>query len=191
MEELWKLARKGRPEQVEGAWMEALAAESLAWQGLLQAAEALAGRGERKLAESLLWYLIAELKERDDPQTAFAVAARAGVLLPRSDVLREEATELYLSLNADSPAAEALASMTLGDTGVPLDVALERLEILRKLTPGAYVRVDPGAKFGRVAGFDEDSRKRAAEFVCSLPRTRAIHRDRAARGYSVTVASGY
>jgi len=156
MEELVKLARNGKFEELERKWMEALGPELGDWRGFLEVAESLVRRKRSDLAESLLWYLLTEQKERRSSAEGFQTALRACDLLPDSDVIRDEAAELYLKAHGESDGADVLVNLTLADRSVPLDVAMKRLQALRRLTPGTYVRSDPGARFGRVVGVNAE-----------------------------------
>jgi len=164
MEDLLRLARKGRLPDVEGAWMRALEAETVPWQAMLQAAEALADREGGGQAESLLWYLLTALRDRDNMEAAFAVALRAGELLPHSDLIRDEAAELYASLRGESPHTQTLLQMTLRNPRLPLNVAVQDLQRLERLSAGTYVREDPGARFGRVEGLDAERQELLVAF---------------------------
>jgi len=154
MHELQQLARKGRLSELETVWMQTLEGEISTCEGFLAAAEVLATHGQAELAESLLWYLINALKDREDVAEALATAQRACQLLPASDVIREEAAELYLSLHGRSEEAQTLVGMTFADESVPLDEAALHIKLVERLRPGTYVRADPGARFGRVERLD-------------------------------------
>ena len=164
MEELLKLAKKGQFGEVERGWMQALEGDVVPWQELIEVAEILIQRKRNDLCESLLWYLVVQLKEQDVPETPLAVALRGCTLLPESEVMRDEVTELYPGVHGDSQASEALLKMTLGNPVMPSDVAIRRLRLLERLTPGAYVRADPGARLGHVEGLDVERGKLVVAF---------------------------
>ncbi len=155
MDELLRLVKNRKIERVESGWMDALGQEAIPWEGLLDVAEALQKAREPQILETLLWYLVTELGERGDHGAALEVACHGGALLSESDVMRREAAQLYLRVHGADGASEALVAMTLGDPSVPLAVAMRRVERLKALLAGgAYVREDPGARYGRVEEFD-------------------------------------
>ena len=156
IEELLKLVKKGRFDEVESAWTDAIGRDGIPWQGLLEVADALARRKQHELLESLLWYLITELRERGESVSALRVAAGGCALMTQSDILRNEAIQLYQQSDAGAGMSEQLVAVTLGDAAVPLDVAVRRLEKLKALPPGSYVRADPGAQYGKVEALNEE-----------------------------------
>ena len=170
MEELEKLARKGKLDEVESAWMDLVGGDSIPWAGLLAVAEVMGRHGGAGRLESLLWCLLTELKERGEADAALKVALAGCALLPQSDQIRRDAADLYRRLHADSPAMEALIAFTLGDQALPLDAAVERLKALEQLRPGAYLREDPGARHGRVEEISAQERCIVARFEDGLKR---------------------
>ena len=156
MEELVRLAKKSKFDDVESGWMQALEGDAVPWEGLLEVAEVLVRRKRADLAESLVWYLVTQLKERKALRAALAAASRGCTLIPESDMMRDEVKGLYPQVHGGAQTSEALLEMTLGDRSMPLDVAVRRLESLQRLTPGTYVRADPAAKLGRVERLDAE-----------------------------------
>ncbi|MBS3763359.1 MAG: GreA/GreB family elongation factor [Planctomycetes bacterium] len=157
MKDLLKLARKGKLDEVEDIWMSALQDDLDSWEFLLKGADVLVNHGDgAELAETLLWYLITALREENRLEAALTSARKGCSLLPNSEMMREEAVDLYRAINGRTERADALMKWTLDRSDLPLDEAEDRLEILEELCPGAYVRVDPGAKLGRVEKIDPD-----------------------------------
>ncbi len=156
MEDLLKLAKKGKLDALESAWLEAAEDESADLDHMLAAAETLAQRGHADLAESLLWYLIDALDETGDLRRALRTAREGAYLLPGSDLLRELLRDLYARHLADRPGAESVVAATLGADEAPLDEALQRLEKLLAMEPGSYVLDPRRNEAGRVLGFDAE-----------------------------------
>ena len=156
MEDVLKAARKGKTEVVEDAWMEALERDDVPWKQLIEVGKVLARAGQEDVAESQLWFLVTSLQEREDPAAALEVALGGLEALPGSGALREEAVGLYPEVHPGQKRTDALMALTLADDDLDGAEAVERLRTLEAYSPGSYVRVDPGAKFGRVAGLDPD-----------------------------------
>ncbi|MHC4480344.1 MAG: GreA/GreB family elongation factor [Planctomycetota bacterium] len=155
-DEVLKLAKKGKFQELEGAWM------SISPQGpgelrvLLQVPEVLVERGHAELAESLLWYLTDSLAERGRTSEALGVARAGGRLLPASSVMRDLLAELYLEEQGDRSECEALLRLTVRNTDQPLDDAIASLEKALSLRPGTYVLDTQRGTAGRVDGLDPE-----------------------------------
>jgi transcription elongation GreA/GreB family factor len=153
-DELLKLAKKEKLDQVEPAWLATIAEGAGDAEALLEVPELLAGRGHVDLAENLLWYLADWLTERGDLQGALQVARRGGRILPGSGVMRELACGLYSQVHSGGTDIEDLIRLTLKAPSLPLDEALAALEKIMALRPGAYVLDRQLGTVGRVAGLD-------------------------------------
>jgi len=156
MDELLKLAKKGKLEELETAWAEAVTSEDADVGALLQAPKVLAERGNRESAETLLWYLIDALRERGAVQEALEAARRGAQVLPQSDVLRDALAELYAETRGDRQDIESLVRLTLRSSGMPADEALVALEKALALHPGSYVLDPRDGSVGRVEEFDPE-----------------------------------
>lgn len=154
MENMLKAARKGRTEEVEAGWMEALEQEDIPWSELVEAGQALCRVEEQDTAESLFWFLVSTLKEDGREGAALNVAREGLKGVPGSEDLREEAIRLYKEEQDDEEWVRSVLQLTLGDYDLAGDVAVEKMEKLESLAPGNYVRVDPGARIGMVVGLD-------------------------------------
>ena len=154
MDELLKLAKKEKLDELELAWAEAVARQDADVTTLLQAPKVLCDRGRRDAAETLVWYLIDALRERGALDQALD-AARGGVhLLPQSEVLRQALAELYAETRSDRDDIESLVRLTLRSSGMPADEALSALEKALALHPGSYVLDPRDGTVGRVEKFD-------------------------------------
>ncbi|MFW6045040.1 MAG: GreA/GreB family elongation factor, partial [Planctomycetota bacterium] len=155
LDDLMKAARKGKEEQAETMWMDALEElPDVSVEELVRVARALVRTGHAGTAESLLWLLVSELKEEGEESDAFKAALAGLKSIPDSDILREEAAELYRDTASDESYAESLLELTLSDPTLDGEEAVQRLDMLEQLSPGSYVRVDPGARIGRVDGLE-------------------------------------
>ncbi len=153
-DELLKLAKKAKLDQIEPAWMATIAEGPGDLDALLEVPEVLAGHGQEALAENLLWYLADALTDRGDLQRALHVARRGGQILPASSVMRELLCGLYAQVHGARPDIQDLIRMTLKATDLPLGEALEALEKMMALRPGDYVLDRQVGTVGRVAGLD-------------------------------------
>ncbi len=154
MEDLLKAARKGKTEEVEVGWMEALEQEDVPWKKLIEVGQALCRVEEQDTAESLFWFLVSSLSDAGKEKAALTVAREGLKGIPDSDDLREEAIRLYREEEEDEEWARAVLKLTLGDYDLGGARSVERMEKLEDMAPGSYVRVDPGARIGMVVGLD-------------------------------------
>ena len=154
MDELLKLAKKEKLDELELAWAEAVAREDANIPALLQAPKVLVDRGRRDAAETLLWYLIDALKERGAVDQALDAARQGAQFLPDSDVLRQALAELYAVTRSDREDIESLVRLTLRSSGMPADEALTALDKALALHPGSYVLDPRDGAVGRVEQFD-------------------------------------
>jgi len=164
MEELLKLAKKEKLDELESAWLEAVAGEQIDLAAMLAVPEVLVERGHTATAETLVWYLASTLKERGDAEGALRAARQGGMLLPRGQMLREILAHLYADKWHEHPNAETLVRLAL-ESCPGLDEGIVCLERLFQLEPGSYV-LDPSRnEVGQVAGFDEEGGGLAVEFA--------------------------
>ncbi|MCD6416470.1 MAG: GreA/GreB family elongation factor [Planctomycetes bacterium] len=154
MDELLKLAKKEKLDELESAWMELIEEESLDLDSVLQAPQVLAQRGHKERAESLLWFLADALKESGRHEEAFRAARAGAMIVPDSELLRGLLLELYRPYCEHRADAEDLLQSTLGAEGMALDQGVRSLEQLVQLAPGAYVFDSRQNKAGKVLKFD-------------------------------------
>ena len=155
MDDVLKAARKGKSETVEEAWMQALEQDEVPWEELIEVGRALCRGGNEETAESLLWFLISTLRESGQEADALKVALEGMQGLPTSDTLRAEAMDMYPNVHQDEW-HQSLLDLTLGNEDLDGAEAISRLHALETFSPGHYVRVDPGARIGRIKGLDPD-----------------------------------
>ncbi|KPK62178.1 MAG: hypothetical protein AMK73_06595 [Planctomycetes bacterium SM23_32] len=165
VDELLKLAKKGKFDEVEAGWVLAAGEAEADLELLLAVPQILVDRGQRELAETLLWYLVDALREQGRPERALAAARRGGELLPGSDVLRGLLADLYGELHGHSDDVGDLLRLTLGSEDLPLDTALVALETLMALRPGCYVLDRQRGVVGRVRGVDAERGGAVVEFA--------------------------
>ncbi|MFW6457066.1 MAG: GreA/GreB family elongation factor, partial [Planctomycetota bacterium] len=170
MKDILKAARKGRTDEVEEIWMDILGEKNIPWQDLVEAGRALCRVDERETAESLFWMLVSTLQERGQQDNALIVA-RAGLKsVGDSEDLRKETIELYEQVHDDGEWARAVLKLSLEDETLSGDQAIEKMEKLGTMAPGKYVRVDPGARIGKILslhprrGFEVDFDGRRGTF---------------------------
>jgi len=153
-DELIKLAKKGKLEALESAWMSVVGDGDAPVGELLAVPELLAERGQAEAAESLLWFLVDSLRESGRTAEAQQAARAGGRILPRSDVFRELLKQLYRDSHGERNDISDLIRITLDDGGMPLDEATAALDALLTLRPGDYVLDRRDGKVGRVVGPD-------------------------------------
>ncbi len=156
VDEVLKLARKGKLDLVESAWTELLGEELAEVEPLFCVPETLATHGHAEMAESLVWYLVDLLSERGQAARALRAAQRGGRLLPHSELLRSLLANLYVQVHSDRADIENLVDLTIRDAGMPLDDAMDGLANLMAVRPGAYVLDPQHGAVGRVEELDPD-----------------------------------
>lgn len=164
MEELLKLAKKEKIEELESAWMAAVTEEVTDLDAMLRVPEVLADRGREEVAESLLWFLADALKEAGRPAQALQAVRRGARCLPRSQVLRDLLVGLYGEHYADRPDIEPMVRTALGNRDGDLDAAVECMDRFLALGPGSYVLDSQRGEVGRVVGFDAEQGGLEVEF---------------------------
>ena len=150
MDKLLKLSEKDDIDELELAWMEEAEKDEVDWPGMLTAARTIAKNSGSETAESLLLYLIDALAERENRYEALKCAEQTGNILPDSERLRKEHAELYGTVHREKPWHEKIVGATLNNSSLNFQEATETLRKLELFPPGSYVRIDPGAKIGRV-----------------------------------------
>jgi len=164
MEEMLKLAKKEKIDELESAWMAAVSEEITDLEAMLRVPEVLANRGRQEAAESLLWFLADALREAGKDAVALQAARRGARCLPRSEVLRDLLVGLYSEQYADRADTEAMVRTALGRRDVPLDAGVECMERFLALGPGSYVLDTHRGEVGRVVRFDEEQGGLEVEF---------------------------
>jgi transcription elongation factor GreA len=150
MQDLVKLARKQKYDDLELAWMEELEQNAPPTDDMLLAGKALIEQNNHELAENLLWYLVSTLREHDGASNALPVAKQACSILKKGQMIREVACLTYKETHKDEPWRHPLLELTLENEKIPLPDAIDLLSHLESMPPGTYVRVDPGARIGMV-----------------------------------------
>ena len=156
VEEVLKLAKKGKFDQIESAWTELLGEQPGDLRTLFRVPDVLVERGRGELAESLVWYLVDLLAERGDTARALDAARSGGRLLPRSELLRGLLADLFTRVYAERADVEDLVKLTVRSPRLPLDEAMASLENLMAVRPGTYMLDPQRGAVGRVEGLDAD-----------------------------------
>ncbi len=153
MDRLVKLAEDGAVDELEMAWMEAAEGEDVDWPDMLMAARIISRKKNGGLVESLVSYLAAALAGRGRCEEALKAVELACGFLPRSPGIRSEFVELYRKVHGEREwCVQALDSL-LGSPSAGFPESIELLRKIERLSPGTYVRKDPGARIGRIEGF--------------------------------------
>jgi len=156
IDEVLKLAKKGKLDQIESAWTELLGEAPGEIDPLFAVPQVLIERGQGEMAESLVWYLVDLLSERGQTALALRAAQRGGRLLPRSELLRGLLADLYVQVHADRADVDGLVQLTIRCPDLALDEAMAGLANLMAVHPGSYVLDPQHGAVGRVEGLDAD-----------------------------------
>jgi len=154
VDDMLKLARKGKLEELESAWMAAIAAPDANPRDLLDVPRALADRDKTDAAESLLWYWIDMLQEQGKVRAALDVARAGGGMLPGSEMLRDQLADLYEAAQDGGHAVRGLVKSILRQGQMPLDHAVACIDCVLALHPGQYVLDPHDGSVGRVGEVD-------------------------------------
>jgi len=153
-DQLLRLVRKGKLEELETAWMEAVSAKDVSGRALLPVVQLLAQRGHSAQAESLLWFLIDALRGRGDADRALEAARGCAAAMPDNAMLRDALTSLYLETHSAREDIEDLISLTVGSRDLALHTAVAGMDNFLAFDRGAYVLDPHSGDVGRVEGFD-------------------------------------
>jgi len=155
-DDLLKLAKKGKLDDLEACWMDIVAEGGFDLRRLLAVPQILASRGHERDAESLVWYLIDELRQAGQRETAFEAARTAASFLPSSDLLREALSELYVEAYRAREDVDLMARLAFGPADTPLPEGIGSMDNLLAFRPGIYVLDPQHGEVGRVEGFDAE-----------------------------------
>lgn len=136
---LHRLANGQKFEELDTAWIEALAEGVTGAADLVPIAGQVGRLGEAARADALLEVLLAALAERTGEATALAAARQAAAELPESRLLRRELPRYYAAAHGDdAPLAALLRSVFKGDGSLADAVSLA--DAYARLRPGAFVK---------------------------------------------------
>jgi len=164
VEDLLKLTRKSKLDELESAWSTVLREGEMDELHLLQVPRLLVQREQADLAETLLWYLVDSLQERGEMRRALRVARRGGGILRNSDALRDVLADLYTEVYGGERDVRGLVDAVLRDPSVDLDQAVKRMDHLLSFQPGQYVMDPQRGAVGRVGEIDADKGRLAVDF---------------------------
>jgi transcription elongation factor GreA len=153
-DELLKLAKKEKLQELEASWTAAIEQEDAAVEPLLEVVEVLVERGHGERAETLLWFLADALKDAGRLRDALKAARRGGQLMPRSSLLCDVLAGLYVQVHADRADVQDLVLLTVKSPNLALDEAIAGLENLMAVRQGSYVLDPQRGAVGRVEGLD-------------------------------------
>ena len=153
-DQLLRLVRKGKLEELETAWMDAVSGKGVSGRSLLPVVQLLAQRGHPAEAESLLWFLLDALRGRGDADRALEAARGCAAAMPENAMLRDALRSLYLETQSARDDIEELISLTVGSRDLPLNTAVAGMDNFLAFDQGAYVLDPHSGDVGRVEGFD-------------------------------------
>jgi len=161
---LRKLAKSRQYDELETAWLEAVEDPAVRPADLVRVLAVPARRGEAGRVESLLWYLLQAVEEREGAAAALAVAREAADLVPPEGMVPDEVALLYRKAHAGAANLEALVSFALRRGREPFAERVALLDRLLALEPGSIVEDVRTGRVGRVEGFDENAHVLVARF---------------------------
>ena len=162
--ELLALAKSGKAERLEAAWMVAVENPERIIEEFLMVLEQVAARKVAAQMESLVWLFLSAQSEREGPEAALDAAWQMRSLLPDSDALRDEIGDLYRRVHADLEGIETFAAMTVLRRDLGLADAMGAMERMLTLPPGTYVSDSRRRSPGRVTGPDAARKVLAVSF---------------------------
>jgi len=162
--ELLALAKSGKAERLEAAWMAAVENPERIIEEFQMVLEQVAARKVAAQMESLVWLFLSAQSEREGPEAALDAAWQMRSLLPDSDALRDEIGDLYRRVHADLDGIETLAAMTVLRRDLGLADAMGAMERMLALPPGTYVSDSRRRSPGRVTGPDAARKVLAVSF---------------------------
>ncbi|MEE9294675.1 MAG: GreA/GreB family elongation factor [Phycisphaerae bacterium] len=142
LDEALKLVGSGNSKDVESQWLalierdDTTPAQIIALEPILNE---LAKQGKTEQAESLAWAAIESVTERCSPAEALDVCKPFLLTLNKSAELKQQATDLYLTVYADRDDLEALMEEAGIAGGRPPRRAIRTLDTCLTIKPGSYV----------------------------------------------------
>ncbi|HOI55976.1 MAG TPA: GreA/GreB family elongation factor [Phycisphaerae bacterium] len=152
---LRKLVTKKRFDELEALWLEAVAREDADVPGLMAVVEAVSRRDQSGVADSLFWFLLSQVIERQGAAAGLNLVRQAAGWLEGSGSLREEVAGAYETVCGD---VGTMAEMTVLHAAIPFATAVKRFDRLLQLRPGTCVMDTQLDKLGQVVGLDAVAR---------------------------------
>jgi len=153
---LKKLAKNKNYDELEEVILDALEEDSIEFDDLLTILNMVARRAEAGTAESIAWMAVTSWAEKHGDAPALELARGAATGLPKSAVLREELSSLFLRVKAAYPGVETVVNRIFVGSVMPLPQAAKRADQALELPPGTYLvkrgRKDPGRVIGVAEG---------------------------------------
>jgi len=155
---LRKLVTKKRFDELEALWLEAVAREDADVPGLMAVVEAVSRRDQSGVADSLFWFLLSQVIERQGAAAGLDLVRQAAGWLEGSSSLRQEVAGAYEAAYGDCGDIGTMAAMTVLHAGIPFATAVKRFDRLLQLRPGTCVVDTQLGKLGQVIRLDAASK---------------------------------
>ncbi len=154
VEALLALAREREFEPLEAAWMARLEKGPREFRDLFSVADYLVRKKFPDHAALLLWSLVADVTEKEEPPVALEVAIRAAEIAPEAQTLREEIINLYRKVHPGiSELADILEASDLR-RNQDVKAAVQMIQHCLRYRTGSCVIHTRSRRVGRVDGFE-------------------------------------
>ena len=154
MDDLHKLAKERRLDDLEAAWMDRLDRDRPGYDELLTVADYVARRVDAEFAGVLLWALATAAVESMGPGRALPLARRAAETLPKDGTLRQELAKVYVDAYPDIETMPDLVRLAGLLDDAPIGRACDKLDLWATMKPGTYVIARNSRRVARVEKFE-------------------------------------
>jgi len=151
-DKLLELIECGRFDALEQQWQAVVEQRDGPVDELLKVVKAVVDAERPDQAELMAWTWLIEYRNRVDARAALELAYGLLELVPQSDQLREDVSQLYSASYGDRSGAVVAASGI--ESGQPAERALRVLRICASVEPGGFVVERTENRAYEVAGFD-------------------------------------
>jgi len=138
-ESLQSLAQSKRWEELEAAWLTAIARPDAAPAPLLEVIDATVKAGKDELAETMGWAWLSSMKEMHSPREALRLGRGLLLRLPDGEQLRDEILSLYKQTHSDRPDVDAWVDRSGLRAGKSVRRALRFLDVGLRLKEDSYL----------------------------------------------------
>lgn len=138
-EELQSLAQSKRWDELEAAWLTAIAKPDVPPAPLLAVIDAAVKAGKDELAGTMGWAWLSSMKEMHSPREALRLGRGLLLRLPDGEQLRDEILSLYKQTHSDRPDVDAWVDRSGLKSGKSVRRALRFLDVGLKLKQDSYL----------------------------------------------------
>lgn len=153
-EALLALAREREFEPLEAAWMARLEKGPREFRDMFSVADYLVRKKFADHAALLLWSLVADVTEKEEPPRALELAIRSAEIAPEAQTLRDEVIGLYRKVHPSIPELAEILEAADVRRAPDIRAAVRMVEQCLQYRSGSCVIHARSRRVGRVEGFE-------------------------------------